>query len=161
MAIREIRVDGDPCLRKECKPVTEMTDRLKETIDDMLETMYDASGVGLAAPQIGILKQFFVADCNVGEDDEPMPMAFINPEIIFAEGEQTGTEGCLSLPGYQGVVTRAEHIRVRFFDINMEEQEMEAHGHWARCIQHETDHLHGILYKDKVEGELEEVDPEE
>ncbi len=161
MAIRELRVEGDPCLRKECKPVKEVTDRMREIVDDMFDTMYETGGVGLAAPQIGIIKQFFVADCNVGEDEEPMPTVFINPEITLMEGEQRGSEACLSLPGYQGIVTRAEHIKVRYLDLDFNEMEMDAHGLWARCIQHETDHLHGILYVDKAEGELEEVGEDE
>jgi len=151
MAIREIRKEGDPILRKECKTVKEMNERTKMLIGDMFDTMYEADGVGLAGPQVGILKKIFVVDVG---GEEPQPMVFINPEILEKDGEQTGSEGCLSVPGYQGEVTRAEHIRVRAFNENMEEFELEADGLLARCIQHEEDHLHGTLYVDKVNGEL-------
>jgi len=151
MAIREIRTEGDPILRKECKTVKEMNERTKILIGDMFDTMYEADGVGLAGPQVGILKKIFVVDVG---GEEPQPMVFINPEILEKSGEQTGSEGCLSVPGYQGEVTRAEHIRVRAFNENMEEFELEADGLLARCIQHEEDHLHGTLYVDKVNGEL-------
>ena len=151
MAIREIRTEGDPILRKECKTVKEMNERTKILIGDMFDTMYEADGVGLAGPQVGILKKIFVVDVG---GEEPQPMVFINPEILEKSGEQTGSEGCLSVPGYQGEVTRAEHIRVRAFNENMEEFELEADGLLARCIQHEEDHLHGMLYVDKVNGEL-------
>lgn len=151
MAIREIRREGDPILRKECKDVKEMTERTAVLIDDMFDTMYEANGVGLAAPQVGVLKRIFV--CDVGAE-EPEPYVFINPVILEKSGEQTGDEGCLSVPGYQGVVTRADHVRVRALDADMEEFELEADGLLARCIQHEEDHLHGILYIDKVTGEL-------
>lgn len=154
MALREIRKEGDPILRKECKTVKDMTARTRILIDDMFDTMYEANGVGLAAPQVGILKKIFVVDVGM---DEPEPYVFINPEILERDGEQTGDEGCLSVPGYQGKVTRAEHVRVRAFDENMEEFELEADGLFARCIQHEEDHLHGVLYIDKVSGELVDV----
>ncbi len=154
MAIREIRKEGDPILRKQCKTVKEMTDRTRILIEDMFETMYEAEGVGLAAPQVGILKKIFVVDVGL---EEPDPHVFINPEILETDGEQTGSEGCLSVPGYQGEVTRAEHVKVRAFDENMEEFELEADGLFARCIQHENDHLYGTLYIDKVNGELVDV----
>ena len=158
MAIRTIRKDGDPILRKECKDVKEMTERTSILIGDMLDTMYEANGVGLAAPQVGILKRIFVVDVGM---DEAEPYVFINPVILEKSGEQTGNEGCLSVPGYQGEVTRAEHLKVRAFDAKMHEFEMEAEGLLARCIQHEEDHLHGILYTDKVNGELSEVTADE
>ena len=151
MAIREIRKEGDPILRKDSKTVKEMNERTKILIGDMFDTMYEADGVGLAGPQVGILKKIFVVDVG---GEEPQPMVFINPEILEKSGEQTGSEGCLSVPGYQGEVTRAEHIRVRAFNENMEEFELEADGLLARCIQDEEDHLHGTLYVDKVNGEL-------
>lgn len=154
MAIREIRKEGDPILRKECKDVREMSERTKLLIDDMFDTMYEANGVGLAAPQVGILKKIFVVDVGM---EEPEPYVFINPEILEKSGEQTDNEGCLSVPGYQGEVTRAEHVRVRAYDENMEEFEIEADGLFARCIQHEEDHLHGRLYIDLVNGELTDV----
>lgn len=154
MALREIRKEGDAILRKECKEVREVTDRIRILIDDMFDTMYEANGVGLAAPQVGILKRIFVIDVGM---DEPDPYVFINPVIIEKDGEQTGAEGCLSVPGYQGEVTRAEHVRVKAFDADMQEFELEADGLFARCIQHEEDHLHGVLYIDKVNGELVDV----
>lgn len=154
MAIREIRKEGDPILRKECKDVKDMSERTRLLIDDMFDTMYEANGVGLAAPQVGILKKIFVVDVGM---EEPEPYVFINPEILEKSGEQTDNEGCLSVPGYQGKVTRAEHVRVRAFDENMEEFEIEADGLFARCIQHEEDHLHGRLYIDLVDGELTDV----
>ena len=157
MARREVRTEGDPVLRKECKPVKEMNDRLIELIDDMFDTMYAANGVGLAGPQVGILKQLCVIDCGM---EEPEPLVLINPVVTPLDGIQTGEEGCLSVPGYQGIVTRAEHIRVNFLNEDMEECELEADGLLSRCIQHETDHLHGILYTDKVEGGLTKVTAE-
>ena len=158
MALREIRKEGDPILRKECKDVKEMTERISVLIDDMFETMYESNGVGLAAPQVGILKRIFVVDVGV---EEPEPYVFINPVILEKDGEQTGEEGCLSVPGYQGEVTRANHLRVRAYDADMKEFELEADELLARCIQHEEDHLHGILYIDKVNGELKEVKAED
>ena len=158
MALREIRKEGDPILRKECKDVKEMTERISVLIDDMFETMYESNGVGLAAPQVGILKRIFVVDVGM---EEPEPYVFINPVILEKDGEQTGEEGCLSVPGYQGEVTRANHLRVRAYDADMKEFELEADELLARCIQHEEDHLHGILYIDKVNGELKEVKAED
>ena len=158
MALREIRKEGDPILRKECKDVKEMTERISVLIDDMFDTMYESNGVGLAAPQVGILKRIFVVDVGM---EEPEPYVFINPVILEKDGEQTGEEGCLSVPGYQGEVTRANHLRVRAYDADMKEFELEADELLARCIQHEEDHLHGILYIDKVNGELKEVKAED
>ncbi len=158
MALREIRKEGDPILRKECKDVKEMTERISVLIDDMFETMYESNGVGLAAPQVGILKRIFVVDVGA---EKPEPYVFINPVILEKDGEQTGEEGCLSVPGYQGEVTRANHVKVRAYDADMKEFELEADELLARCIQHEEDHLHGILYVDKVNGELKEVKAED
>lgn len=152
MALREIRKQGDPCLTKECKPVKEMNERMLLLADDLFDTMYEGDGCGLAAPQVGILRQMCVVD--VGDGNQYL---FVNPEIIEEEGEQTDSEGCLSVPGYAGVVTRAKHIKVRAFNENMEEFVMEADDFLARAIQHEIDHLHGHLYVEKVEGELYEV----
>ena len=157
MAIRNIRLDGDDILRKTCRPVTKMDDRTLTLIDDMFDTMYAANGVGLAGPQVGILKQLCVIDCGM---EEPEPLVLINPVVTPLDGVQTGEEGCLSVPGYQGIVTRAEHIKVNFLNEDMEECELEADGLLSRCIQHETDHLHGILYTDKVEGGLTKVTAE-
>lgn len=155
MAIRIVRVEGDPILRKKCKKVKEMTKRTAYLIEDMFDTMHEAKGVGLAAPQVGILKRICVIDCGL---KEPQPYVLINPEIISSEGEQTGEEGCLSVPGYRGTVIRAQKIKVKYQDENMRDTLLEADGLLARCIQHETDHLEGILYIDKVEGELKAAD---
>ncbi len=156
MALREIRKQGDPILNKECKPVKEMTERLQELIEDMFETMYEGNGCGLAAPQVGILKQITVIDVEDGNQ-----YVLINPEILEESGSQTGDEGCLSVPGYTGTVTRPQHIRIRALDENMEPYELEAEDLLARCILHECDHLHGHLYTEKVEGPLREVTAEE
>ena len=157
MAIRSIRTIGDAILEKKTKAVKEMTDRLKELISDMFDTMYDANGVGLAAPQVGILKQIFVVDIGDGKQ-----YVAINPEItVVGEEVQTGEEGCLSVPGKEGVVTRPMHIQVKALDQNMNEYTLDASGFLARAFSHENDHLQGILYTEKVEGELEDVVYEE
>lgn len=148
MAIRKIRELGDGLLRKKSREVTNVNERTATLIDDMLETMYDADGVGLAAPQVGVLKRIVVIDIGEG------PLVFINPVIIKQEGEQKGQEGCLSVPGKAGIVTRPEYVRVRAFNENMDEFELDAHDLLARAICHETDHLDGIMYVDKVEGDL-------
>ena len=149
MAIRNIREMGDQVLNKTCKPVTEVTERIAELIEDMFETMYDADGVGLAAPQVGILKRIVVIDVT-GED----PILLINPVIIETSGEQTGNEGCLSLPGKTGVVTRPNYVKVRAYDEEMKPFEIEGTELLARAFCHEIDHLDGHLYVEKVEGEL-------
>ena len=156
MAIRQIRVIGDEILNKECKPVKEMTDRTRELIEDMFETMYEANGVGLAAPQVGILKQIIVMDVDDGNQD-----VLINPEIIEESGSQTGPEGCLSVPNKSGQVTRPNHVKVRAYDENMEQFELEGDELLARCICHECDHLHGHLYVERVEGELMDTTADE
>ena len=153
MALRTIRIQGDPVLTKKCREITEMTPKIKELIDDMLDTMYEANGVGLAAPQVGILKRIFVVDCG-DEEGNSVPYVFINPEIIDRAGIQAGYEGCLSVPGKSGMVTRANNVKVKALDENMEEFELEAEGLLARCILHENDHLDGVMYVDKVEGKL-------
>lgn len=153
MAIRNIRELGEECLRKVCKPVKSVNLRTKILIGDMFDTMYEANGVGLAAPQVGILKRIFVIDCG-DEEGNTVPYVFINPEIIDRDGSQTDYEGCLSVPGKSGKVTRANYVKVKAFDENMEEFELEAEGLLARCILHENDHLDGIMYVDKVEGRL-------
>ena len=149
MAIRQIRKMGDPILNKVSKVVTEITPRTKFLIDDMIETMYEADGVGLAAPQVGVLKRIVVID-TTGED----PLVFINPEITEASGSQTGYEGCLSLPGKTGTVTRPAKVKAKALDIDMKPFEIEAEGLLARAICHEYDHLEGHLYTEKLEGEL-------
>ncbi len=153
MAIRNIRELGEECLRKVCKPVKDVNLRTKILIGDMFDTMYEANGVGLAAPQVGILKRIFVIDCG-DEEGNSVPYVFINPEIIDRDGSQADYEGCLSVPGKSGMVTRPNWIKVRAFNENMEEFEMEAEGLLARCILHENDHLDGVVYVDKVEGKL-------
>ena len=151
MAIRTIREYGDEVLEKECKEVTKVSLRTKILINDMLDTMYEAMGVGLAAPQVGILKRIVVIDIGEG------PIVLINPEIIEKAGEQTGEEGCLSVPGKSGLVTRPNYVKVRAYDEDMEEVEYEGEGLLARAFCHEIDHLSGKLYADLVEGELHEV----
>ena len=154
MAIRNIRTYGDSCLTKECKPVKEMNHKLEVLIEDMLDTMYDANGVGLAAPQVGILKQVVVIDISADGDS---PIVLINPEIIEMDGEQTGEEGCLSVPGKSGVVTRPNYVKVKALDENMEEVIYEGTELLARAFCHEIDHLHGIVYVSKAEGGIHDV----
>lgn len=156
MAIRHIRTIGDPILNRECKPVKELTPRIKQLIDDMFDTMYKYNGVGLAAPQVGILKQIAIADVEDGNQ-----YVMINPAIIEESGSQTGEEGCLSVPRKTGVVTRPNHVIVRCFDRQMKEVEIEGEELLARCICHEVAHLHGGLYVDLVEGELRDVEEED
>ncbi len=156
MAIRNIRVMGDPILEKTCKEVKEMTPRLKELIDDMFDTMYEANGVGLAAPQVGVLKRIVVVDVT-GED----PIVLINPRILESSGEQTGGEGCLSVPGKSGTVTRPNYVKVLAYDRDMKPVELEGTELLARAFCHEIDHLDGHLYVEKVEGELGDVESEE
>ena len=156
MALRQIRPQGDDILTKECRKVEKMTPKIRELIDDMFDTMYEAYGVGLAAPQVGILKQIVVID-TTGED----PIVLINPEIIETSGSQTGEEGCLSVPGMSGVVTRPNYVKVRAFDEDMQEFILEGEELLARAICHETDHLHGRLYTELVEGELHQTSYEE
>lgn len=153
MAIRQVRTIGDEILRKACKPVKEVTPRLQELIEDMFETMYAANGVGLAAPQVGILKQLVVIDVEDGNQ-----YVLINPEIIETDGSQTGYEGCLSVPGKSGIVTRPYKVKVRAYNENMEQFELEGEELLARAICHECAHLKGELYVDIVEGELEDTE---
>ena len=155
MAIREIRVLGDEVLKKVCKPVTEMTPRNLELIEDMIETMYEANGVGLAAPQVGVLKRIVVIDIGEG------PIVMINPEILETSGSQTGDEGCLSYPGKAGVVTRPNYVKAKAFDENMQEYIIEGEELMARAICHELDHLDGHMYVELVEGPIKDVTYEE
>ena len=155
MALRTIRIQGDPVLEKKCREITEMNEKIQVLIDDMLETMYEANGVGLAAPQVGILKRLVVMDCGDG------PIVMINPQIIEPSGEQTGDEGCLSLPGKAAQVTRPNYVKARFLDEDMEECEIEATELLARCICHECDHLDGHMYTEKAEGPIHDVKYEE
>ena len=142
MALRQIRIQGDAILSKKCREIKEMTPRIKELIGDMLDTMYEANGVGLAGPQVGVLKRVCVIDIGV---------------LLSADGEQTGDEGCLSLPGKAGQVTRPNHVIVRAMDENMEEQTLEATELLARAMCHEIEHLDGHMYTEKVEGPLHDV----
>ena len=151
MAVREIRTQDDEVLGKVCKEVTTMTPRTQVLIEDMLETMYEAMGVGLAAPQVGILKRIVVIDVGEG------PMVLINPVILETAGEQTGPEGCLSVPGKSGQVTRPNYVKVKALDENMEEVVYEGEELLARAFCHEIEHLDGHLYVEKVEGELYDV----
>lgn len=152
MAIRNIREIGEEVLGKKCRMVTEMTPRIRELIEDMLDTMYEANGVGLAAPQVGILKRIVVID-TTGED----PYIFINPRIVESSGEQVGQEACLSVPGKTGQVTRPNYVRVAALDVNMKEIQVEGTELLARAICHELDHLDGHLYVEKVEGPLKDA----
>lgn len=156
MAIRNIREIGEEVLTKKCKPVTEMTPRVRELIEDMLDTMYEANGVGLAAPQVGVLKRVVVIDVTGDE-----PHIFINPRLVESSGEQTGQEGCLSVPGKSGQVTRPNYVKVAALDVNMKPFELEATELLARAICHEIDHLEGHLYVEKVEGPLQDVKNDE
>ena len=154
MALRTIRTEGDTVLEKICKPVKEITPRIRQLIEDMLDTMYDASGVGLAAPQVGVLRRIAVIDVS---EDNSQPVILINPEVIERSGEQTGEEGCLSVPGMSGQVTRPEHVRVRSLDMDLNEVFYEGDGLLARAFCHEIDHLDGKLYTRLVEGDLHKV----
>lgn len=156
MAIRKIREYGDEVLTKKCKEVTEMTPRVRELIDDMLETMYEAGGVGLAACQVGILKRIVVIDVTGDE-----PYVLINPRIVETSGEQTGSEGCLSVPGKYGIVTRPNYVKAVALNIDMEPYELEGTEFLARAICHELDHLDGHIYVEKAESPLRDVDYEE
>lgn len=158
MALRNIRKIGDEILNKRAKEVKEMTQKSKELVEDLLETMYEADGVGLAAPQVGILKRIAVIDITEEQDS---PIVLVNPVIVHTEGEQRGNEGCLSVPGKAGVVTRPNIVRVRAFDENMNEIEIEGEELLARALIHEVEHLDGHLYVEKVEGELMDVEEQE
>ncbi|WP_026516757.1 peptide deformylase [Butyrivibrio sp. MC2021] len=151
MALRTIREYGDDVLARPCKEIKEVTPRIRELVEDMLETMYDANGVGLAAPQVGILKRLVVIDVSPEADD---PIIMINPVILETDGEQTGYEGCLSLPGKSGVVTRPNYVKAKAYDLDMNEYIIEGEELLARAICHELDHLDGHMYVEKVEGEL-------
>ena len=156
MALRTIRIAGDPVLGKTCREVKELTPRLKDLISDLFDTMYEENGVGLAAPQVGILKRIVVIDVT-GED----PMVFINPVITETEGEQTGDEVCLSCPGTVATVTRPARVVVTAYDENMEPFTLEAEELLARAVCHELDHLEGHLYTEKASGPLRDVNFEE
>jgi peptide deformylase len=151
MALRQVRIQGDSVLEKVCRPVEKMTPRLQTLIQDMLETMYDKDGVGLAAPQVGVLRRIAVIDIGEG------PLVLVNPQVLETSGSQTGEEGCLSLPGKSGQVTRPNYARVRALNENMEAFEVEGTELLARALLHEIDHLDGHMYTEKVEGALHDA----
>src|SRR5699024_10583812 len=156
MAIRRIRYIGDDILKKKCKPVTKMTDATKELIGDLFDTMYEARGVGLAAPQVGILRRICVVD--VMDDD---PIVLINPEVVESSGEQTDDEGCLSVPGKVTEVTRPEYVKVSSLDMDMNPVTYEGEGLRARAMLHEMDHLDGILYGERANEPYRDLEEEE
>lgn len=151
MAIRQIRILGDEILTKKCKPITEVTPKIKELAQDMIETMYEAQGCGLAGPQVGILKRIVVIDVGEG------PMVLINPEILESSGEQTGDEGCLSYPGKAGVVTRPNYVKAKAYDLDMQEYIIEGEELLARCVCHELDHLDGHMYVEYAGDTIHDV----
>ena len=152
MALREIRIMGDPVLEKACKEITEVTPRIRELIADMIETMNNANGVGLAAPQVGVLRRLAVIDIGDG------PIVLINPVILETSGEQTGEEGCLSLPGKAGIVTRPNYVKARAYNEEMQLYEIEGTELMARALCHEIEHLDGHMYVEKVEGEIHDAE---
>ncbi len=155
MALRQIRIDGDEILTKKCREVKEMTPRLKELVQDMLETMYEAQGVGLAAPQVGVLRRIVVIDVGEG------PIVLVNPKIVEQDGEQEGSEGCLSVPGKAGLVVRPNHVVAEGLDENMNPVRVEGEELLARAICHELDHLDGVMYTTRVQGELYDTTEED
>jgi peptide deformylase len=155
MAILDIVIDPNPVLRKKCKPVTKVNASIRQLLDDMAETMYEAPGVGLAAPQVGVAKRIIVID---PQDEKTGLLQLINPEIVAQEGWVKGTEGCLSIPGYVGEVYRYEKVKVVALDRNGHKVYYDAEGYLARIFQHEIDHLDGVLYTDKCSN-LREVEP--
>ncbi len=154
MALRKIREMGEEVLTKHCKEVTKMNLRTKLLINDLLDTMYEAGGVGLAAPQVGILKRIAVVDIGDG------PIVLINPEIVGQDGEQTGEEGCLSVPGKYGIVTRPNYVKVKTLTEGMEEVFIEGEELLARALCHEIEHLDGKLYVELAEDGLHDVEDE-
>ncbi len=161
MAIREVRVVGDPILEKACRPVEKMTPRLETLIDDMLDTMYQENGVGLAAPQVGVLRQILVVDVEEEEEREKgirNPYIVINPKVIETSGEQEGYEGCLSLPGKVGTVKRPNRVVIEALDRNLQPYTIEGEELLARALLHEVDHLTGKMYTERCEGPLEDAE---
>ena len=156
MAIRKIRYIGDDILKKKCKPVKAITDSTKELIQDMFDTMYEANGVGLAAPQVGILRRICVIDIREGD-----PVVLINPEIVESSGEQTDEEGCLSIPGKVAEVSRVNYVKVSSLDMDMNPVTYEGEGLLARAMQHEMDHLDGILYGERASEPYRDLEEEE
>ena len=156
MAIRKIRYIGDECLNKVCKPVQKMTPATRELIEDLFDTMHEAMGVGLAAPQVGILRLVCVVDVMDGD-----PIVLINPEIIETSGEQTDDEGCLSVPGKCALVTRPDYVKVSSLDMDMNPVVYEGEGLRARAILHEMDHLDGVLYGERASEPYRDIEEEE
>ena len=152
MALRKIVEQGDECLTKVCRPVTEFNSRLHELLDDMVETLADANGAGLAAPQVGVLRRV----CIVMDEDSEEYIELINPEIVAQSGEQTGLEGCLSVPGKWGIVTRPNVVRVRAQDRDGQWFEVEGEELTARAFCHEIEHLDGHLYTEHIDHFLSE-----
>ena len=162
MALRNVLTDENPVLRKNCRPYTEFGPRLHELLDDMRETLIKEDGVGLAAPQVGIVRRAcIVLETNVEEGEEPYFIELVNPEITFTEGEQEGGEGCLSFPGEYGIVRRPERVIVKALDRNGEAFEVEGVGLTARAFCHEIDHLNGVLFVDKADRMLSDEELEE
>ena len=151
MALRQIRIQGDSVLEKVCRPVEKISPRIATLIEDMIDTMYENNGVGLAAPQVGVLRRIAVIDVGEG------PIVLVNPVVLETSGEQTGEEGCLSLPGKSGQVTRPNYAKVRAFDAEMNEFEIEGEELLDRALLHEIDHLDGHMYTELVEGPLHDV----
>ena len=157
MALRNILTKEQPTLYKKCRPVTEFNPRLHQLLDDMRETLMDANGVGLAAPQVGVLRRaVLVIETNVPEGEDEYVIELINPEILETSGEQDGAEGCLSVPGEYGLVKRPMNVKVRAQDRNGNWFEVEGTGLTARCFCHEIDHLDGIVFTSKAERMLTE-----
>ena len=151
MTLRPILIHPDPRLKKPCAPVPEITEEIRSLGADMLQTMYEAPGVGLAAPQIGVLKRVIVMDCNKPPEAEPRPLVMVNPEILWESAERVmSEEGCLSLPEQYAPVERAAEVRVRWTDLEGAPQEETLAGLWSVCVQHEIDHLDGTLFIDRI-----------
>ena len=149
MTLRPILIHPDPRLKTVCKPVTDLTDDIRRLADDMLATMYDAPGIGLAAPQLGVLGRMLVMDCVKGEDEAPKPMVLINPEITWSSDERsTYNEGCLSIPEQYADVERPASVKVRWLGVDGKDHEEQFDDLWATCVQHEIDHLDGKLFID-------------
>lgn len=156
MALLQIRIEGDPILRKKARPVKEVTDSIRQLLDDMLETMYDDNGVGLAGPQVGKLRRLVTIDVGTG------PYKLVNPEIIEeSEEKQLDIEGCLSVPEFNGTVYRPKWVRFRYLDEHGQAQEKRVEGLFARCVCHEIDHLNGVLFRDKVDHVIDLEEPDE
>ena len=149
MSVKPILIHPDPRLKMRCTQIESVTDELREFADDMLQTMYDAPGIGLAAPQVGLTKRMLVMDCVKDEDEAPRPMVLINPEITWSSDETSVyEEGCLSIPDQYAEVERPAEVRVKWIDMDEQEREETFSGLWATCVQHEIDHLNGKLFID-------------